>query len=428
MRKHDTTEVLVVGAGPVGMFTALRLAKSGIGVKLIDQESCTAGRSYACALHPRTIQLLDEAGVASDAIKLGYPIEKAAFFEGAQQRAELELSRLPVEFPYVLVLEQKFLEDLLEQKLKSAGVEVQWNHRLADMTMKGGGVEATIEKLGLDAKGYVVPEFEMAVKKVVSVRADFVVGADGQRSSVRRLLDINYRRMGEPQLFVVYEFETETKLPPEIRIALGQNTTAVLWPFSERKGRWSFQWPQADAPADFTQKDRSAYNIVDSPGPEDSRHHLQKLLRAHAPWFQHKIKEVGWATDIQFEQRLAQEFGRNRAWLAGDAAHQTGPVGMQSMNAGFREGADLATKITGTLRQKNLPDLLEAYNFEHRAEWEKLLGGKVVSQTISPADPWVREHGARLTACIPSTGRNLRLLLKQLGLEFETADLEEVVV
>ena len=77
---------------------------------LIDQASCTAGHSYACALHPRTLQLLDEVGLAQDAIKLGHKIETVAFYEGAFQRAELKLSLLPVEFPFVLVLQQNILE------------------------------------------------------------------------------------------------------------------------------------------------------------------------------------------------------------------------------------------------------------------------------------------------------------------------------
>ena len=81
------------------MFTALRLAESGIGVQLIDQASGIAGHSYACALHPRRLRLLDEAGVARDAIKLGHRIDTVAFYERAFPRAELKLSPLPVEFP-----------------------------------------------------------------------------------------------------------------------------------------------------------------------------------------------------------------------------------------------------------------------------------------------------------------------------------------
>ncbi len=417
------SQVLIVGAGPVGMFTALRLAENGIGVKLIDQEACTAGHSYACALHPATLQLLDELGIAQDAIKLGHPIETVAFYEGAYRRAEIKLSLLPVEFPFVLVLPQNVLEDLLEEKLKEkAGVEVHWNHRLADLETKNCAVTATIDELAIGGKGYIVPDIEMAVKKTESVSADFVVGADGQGSMVRERLGIGYERVGNPQLFEVCEFETNGQLPSEIRIVLDKHMEGVLWPFTQNKGRWSVQWLRANAPSDFPQKTRSSFTIADSPGPDDNRHHLHKLLSAHAPWFEAQIKDVGWVKDIQFEHRLARQFGRDRAWLAGDAAHQTGPMGMQSMNMGFREGADLAVKLTAILRGNGSPELLKTYDLERRTEWQQLLGWKGGPQANPLTNEWVRERSAQIPACIPASGMELTLLLRQLGLEFEQSD------
>jgi 2-polyprenyl-6-methoxyphenol hydroxylase-like FAD-dependent oxidoreductase len=422
MRRHDQTEVLVAGAGPVGLFTALRLAGSGVGVQLIDQESRTAGRSYACALHPRTLQLLDEVGLARDAIQRGQRIDTVAFYEGAQRRAELKLSQLPEPFPFVLVLAQSALEDLLEQKLKEqAGFKVHWNHRLADLDMADGAASVTIEEMALTGKGYIVPDFELEVKRTLSARAAFVVGADGQNSTVRQRLDIPCERVGEPQLFTVYELETETKLPPEMRIVFHEQTVSVLWPFAENKYRWTFQWSQPEVPADFPQKDRNRFTVAESPGEKDSRHQLQQLLAARAPWFQAGIKDVGWGADIQFEHRLARQFGRDRAWLAGDAAHQTGPVGMQSMNMGLREGADLAAKLKRILREKASPDLLETYHLEHRTEWEQLLGLQGGPKAGAATDPWVRQRGGELPPCIPATGPDLALLLRQLGLECEGA-------
>jgi 2-polyprenyl-6-methoxyphenol hydroxylase-like FAD-dependent oxidoreductase len=426
MRQQDQTEVLVVGAGPVGMFTALRLAQSGVRVQVIDQEARTAGRSYACALHPRTLQLLEEVGVAREAVQLGYRIDTVAFYEGAQRRAELDLSRLPAEFPFALVLEQSLLEDLLEQKLKEkTGLKIHWNHRLADFGVKPG-LAAIIEELAMTGKGYIVPEFDLEVKKTVVTRADYVVGADGQNSLVRQRLDIASDRVGAPQLFTVYEMETEEKLSPEMRVVFHGQTVSVLWPLAENKCRWSFQWSQPEAPDDFPQKDRNRFTVAEFPGENDSRHHLQRLLLGRAPWFQAGIKSVGWAADIQFEHRVAQQFGRDRAWLAGDAAHQTGPVGMQSMNVGFREGADLATKLARILHEGSSPDLLGAYHQEHRTEWERLLGLRGRFTAGAGTDAWVRERRADLPACIPASGLELNLLLHQLGIEFDGVGQPEV--
>ena len=148
------------------MFTALRLAESGIAVQLIDQESRTAGRSYACALHPRTLQLLDEAGVAREAIQRGQRIETVGLLR--RRPAARGSQAVPVAggFPFVLVLPQSSLEDLLEKKLKErCGVKVHWNHRLADLAMKDGAAIASIEEMALAGKGYIVPGFESGGEK-----------------------------------------------------------------------------------------------------------------------------------------------------------------------------------------------------------------------------------------------------------------------
>jgi len=422
MQREDQTEVLVVGAGPVGLFTALRLAEAGLRVQLIDQEPRTAGRSYACALHPRTLQLLEDAGLAAEAIQRGHRIETVAFYEGPKRRAVVSLARLPARFPFVLVLSQSVLEDLLEKKLKErSGLKVHWNHRLAGLEMKDGAAAAAIEEMALAGKGYIVPAFEMEVKKTIPARADYVVGADGQNSAVRQQLGIAWQQSGRPELFTIYELETEAKLPPEMSIVLHEQTVSVMWPFAENKCRWSFQWSQAEAPADFPQKDRNRFTIAECPGEKDSRHQVLQLLAARAPWFQAGVKAVGWGADIQFEHRLARQLGRDRAWLAGDAAHQTTPVGMQSMNMGMREGADLAARLKRILRENGSPDLLEAYNREQHTQWERLLGLQGEPKAGAATAAWVRQHGGRMLRCLPALDGDLSLLLNQLGLEFEFA-------
>ena len=230
--------------------------------------------------------------------------------------------------------------------------------------------------MALAGKGYIVPDFELEVKKTVPARADFVVGADGQNSVVRQRLGIASEEAGKPELFTVYELETEAELPPEMRIVLHEQTVSVLWPFAEKKCRWSFQWSQADAAGRLPAERPQPVHHRGIPGREGQPASIATTVGARAPWFQAGIKDVGWGADIQFAHRLARQFGRERAWLAGDAAHQTRPVGMQSMNMGMREGADLAAKLRRILREKGSPDLLEAYNVEHRTEWEQLLGLK----------------------------------------------------
>jgi 2-polyprenyl-6-methoxyphenol hydroxylase-like FAD-dependent oxidoreductase len=408
------------------MLTALLLTQNGIKTRIIDQESRTAGHSFSCALHPHSIKLLHQAGIAADAIGYSRRIDTVGFYEGNERRAEVKLSELPVEFPFALVVEQSALEDLLEQKLRHADVRIDWNHRLANLEMDERGATATIEQLGMTGKGYSVPDFEAGVVKNWQTRAEFIVGADGSNSLVRGRLGIRFDNAGAPQHFAVYEIKAGGVCAHEARVIL-DDTTAVLWPLSDTRCRWSFQINSTPERDDFPGKERDRLIIVEPSGEQDSLHQLRRMLNDHAPGFQSPVQEVVWATNVQFEPRLARHFGRNLCWLAGDAAHQTGPVGMQSMNTGLREAADLADALTQILRKGGSRDLLREYNRAHRSEWQQLLGFKPGGPSTDKATEWVRRRAYRIVGSIPASGADLACLLQQLGIDFQPASLPENV-
>jgi 2-polyprenyl-6-methoxyphenol hydroxylase-like FAD-dependent oxidoreductase len=343
------------------MFTALLLAQNGIKTQVIDQEARSAGHSYSCALHPRTLELLHQAGIVSDAVNFGRRIDTVGFYEGKSRQAEAKLSDLPVKFPFALVLAQSTLERILEQRAREAGVKIHWNHRLANVEMNGNATTVTIEKLAATGKGFIVPEFEIAAEKTFQTQASFVVGADGFNSIVRQRLGIQREHENAPQYFVIYEMDGAGDCGHEVRIVLDKSTTSVFWPLSDTRSRWSFQLDGAKTSDDFPQKDREQFIIVESPSDNDSAHHLRQLLAQRAPWFKNSFQKVIWAIDVQFEPWVARQFGKEQCWLAGDAAHQTGPAGMQSMNIGFREAAHLADAITHVLRKGGSKKLLQNY-------------------------------------------------------------------
>lgn len=415
MSNLDQTEVLVVGAGPVGMFTTLLLAQKGIKTEVIDQASRSAGHSYSCALHPRTLELLDQLGMASEVIGVGRRIDVVGFYEGNSRRAEVKLSDLWGKYPFALVLAQSTLERLLEQRLRATGIKIHWNHRLANLEMNRAGSKVTIEKLAAAGKGFIVPELEAGVEKELKAEARFVIGADGCDSTVRRQLEIQRQCNGAPEYYVVYEVDSADDCGHEARVALDDATTSVFWPISDTRGRWSFQLSGTTTPDDFPRKDRDQLTIVEPPSDHDSLHHLGQLLKERAPWFQNSLRGVLWAVDVQFEPWLARRFGKDRCWLAGDAAHQTSPGGMQSMNLGFREAADLAHALTKVLCQAGAEELLEWYERTHLQEWQHLLRLTAAPKITDKNAPWVKRHAARVAASIPASGEELGYLLKKLG-------------
>jgi 2-polyprenyl-6-methoxyphenol hydroxylase-like FAD-dependent oxidoreductase len=421
MIRDDETEVLVVGAGPVGLLAALALAQAGMEVKIIDEEERTATHSYACALHAHTLKLLDQVGLAGDALQRGRRIETIAFYEDRTRRAQIDLSKLDGDFRFVLVLPQSALEDLLEQSLaRQAGIHVDWNHRLADLRMDSNTITATIDKRYETVTGYIVPHWEWVVQKTLRTRARFVVGADGHNSLVRQRLSIPLERVAGPEVFAVYEFESDAKLGHEMCVVLGEHTSNVLWPISESCCRWSFQLTHAQEFIQFPRKDRMAVHAGETAIDEEFREEVRRFVQKRAPWFEGTVKEIDWFALVQFEHRLASRFGQDNCWLAGDAAHQTGPVGMQSMNLGLNEALQLSGILKRILRESAPLTLLEAYNRDCRDEWQKLLGMSGGLLANEHANPWTKLRSPQILPCIPASSKDLTDLVAQLGLDFQS--------
>jgi 2-polyprenyl-6-methoxyphenol hydroxylase-like FAD-dependent oxidoreductase len=419
MTREDATEVLVVGAGPVGMMTALLLAEEGIDVRIIDKECRTAAHSYACVLHPGTLELLDKLDLGHDVLAHGRRIDTVAFYEGETRRAEVHLSELPGAFACAMVLPQSFFEDLLEQRLKEeSGIKVLWNHRLSDLEFEDHAVVAAVDKLKQTAKGYIVADWDWTVQKRLKIRSDFVVGADGHDSLVRSRLGIDFERVAGPEQFAVFEFETESDPGNEVRVVVNDATTNVLWPLPGNRCRWSFQLLKAKEAGVFPAKERKSVRIMQEAADQHSRHYVQKLAQKRAPWFKGKIKDISWWSRIQFEHRLAKQFGKKRCWLAGDALHQTGPVGAQSMNAGLSEAADLAEKLRAILRDGASPDLLQRYQDVHRERWGKLIGARGGLGLGASASAWAKINSGKVLSCIPALGEDMARLAAQAGFNF----------
>src|ERR1041385_5053785 len=189
LMKKNETEVLVVGAGPVGLLTGILLAERGIEFQIIDSEERTAARSYACALHPSSLRLLDKLGLAEELLPHGRRIPKIAFYDGPLRRAEINLAELGGDFPFLLVVPQSHLEGILEQRLREKNM-VNWKHRFDGCNLEENSVVATVEKLSGTAVGYIVPHWETVVQKRYSIRSQFLIGADGYNSLVRQRLGI----------------------------------------------------------------------------------------------------------------------------------------------------------------------------------------------------------------------------------------------
>jgi 2-polyprenyl-6-methoxyphenol hydroxylase-like FAD-dependent oxidoreductase len=399
MFRHPDPEVLVVGAGPVGLVAALFLQQNGLRVEIIDMEQRTTQQSYALGIHPRTLQILDEAGLSAELIAAGRKLTKVAYYEGRERRAEIDYSALAVKHPYLLVVRQSLLERAAQEALRRKKLKVLWGHRLQGLIVDGGTLQAEVAKLEQVASGYATARSEWVVARSTMIRPAYVIGADGYDSAVRRMSAIEMENHGASQLFSVYEIEATGELPDEVRVIVDPDLTSVCWPLEKGRCRWGFQ-------------------VQDTSEHEPSMERLEQLVTARAPWCTARPTQIYWSTLGLFERRLTRSFGNGRVWLAGDAAHHTTPVGVHSMNSGLVEARELATRISRIQRAGGAPSLLQEFATETHEAWQRLLGTGQTVRALPGGDPWVRQIGARILACIPASGDDLEPLLEQIGLTF----------
>jgi 2-polyprenyl-6-methoxyphenol hydroxylase-like FAD-dependent oxidoreductase len=149
---------------------------------------------------------------------------------------------------------------------------------------------------------------------------------------------------------------------------------------------------------------------------------LEQLMAARAPWCTARPTQVYWSTLALFEQRLTRSFGKGGVWLAGDAAHQAAPVGVHSMNAGMVEARELARRISDILRAEGASSLLQEFATGTHEAWQWLMGASGAVRGLPAADPWVRQAGTRIVACIPASGDDLAPLLLQIGLTLDSGE------
>jgi 2-polyprenyl-6-methoxyphenol hydroxylase-like FAD-dependent oxidoreductase len=433
MLSERPAEVLIAGAGPVGLFTALSLARRGVAVRVIDTGVWACTHSYALALHPQTLPLFQELGLLDEVRAHCYPVRSVALADASGPRVRLALDHDNPD-DCLAVLRQDALEGLLERALAGHGAHVEWRHELDSLEAGSDCVLAGINRYEKESRGYIVAHTEWVVAGSSTADVQYVIGADGYSSRVRRALGYDFPEVGPAQYFAVFEFSTDADLKHEMSIVFGGRAADVLWPLPGGDCRWSFLLPGYSDPSVEGIKnvlessgfghfptERIKDRAPRSEGAHDeilSDENLRRLIAGRAPWFQGKIDSIKWRSVVRFERRMASGFGQGRLWLAGDSAHLTGPVGVQSMNAGLAEARDLAFVLASILRDGIAPALLNAYNQRSLDIWKQLHGQTGRLQPGPAADPWVATHAAELLSCLPATGPRLNAMAAQLGLAF----------
>jgi 2-polyprenyl-6-methoxyphenol hydroxylase-like FAD-dependent oxidoreductase len=378
---EQQTQVLVVGAGPVGLMTALELHERGVRVSVIEENDQRDARSYAVVLHPRTLRGLIDRGIGQALVWQGCPLKHVVIFSDGEKRAALNLPPASEVSEGGLSLPQGVLRDALEQALSSRGIPVRYGRRLVSVDQDETGVRS---------------HWVSASGTPGSVLADFVVGADGRNSTVRKLLGVELRAQGPKETFLFFDVPRDPRSGVQIELALSARTSSAMIPLHGGMMRYAFQ--------------------TSEPPPRTPDRALLLDLRAtRMPWHRDDIEHFEWSGVGEFGPALVDRFGDRRVWLAGDAAHQTSPLGVHSLNVGLFEAHELATGLTECLRGASRAVMGPRYEARRQTEWHRLLGSGADARLERKVPTWVRAHLAKLIPSLPASGDDLDDLLDQLG-------------
>jgi 2-polyprenyl-6-methoxyphenol hydroxylase-like FAD-dependent oxidoreductase len=379
-------DVVVVGAGPTGLLLAGDLARAGVSCAVFDRRAGRSGLTRAFAVHARTLEQLEARGAADRLIALGTPVPKFRFFANV----EVDLSRLPSRFPYVLVTPQYQTERVLEERAVPLGADIRHGTEVIGLSQHSDGVQVKVRQDGHPDR---------------VVRAAYVVGADGMHSTVRQVLGMPFP--GKPVVQSVMLAEVRLTKPPSD--ALTANATgdafALIAPFGDGWYR-VIAWHRHDQP------------------PEDTPVSLSEVRDVTKQAFgtDYGMHDPRWMSRFHSDERQVPRYRIGCVLLAGDAAHVHSPAGGQGMNTGIQDSANLGWKLAATVQGWAPDGLLDSYNAERHPVGRQVLrsSGALLrlALTCPPGLVSVRNLLASAVTRIPVAADRLAGAISGVGISY----------
>jgi 2-polyprenyl-6-methoxyphenol hydroxylase-like FAD-dependent oxidoreductase len=333
----NSTDVIVVGAGPTGLLLACELALAGVPCRVLERRAEQPNITRAFAVHARTLELLDARGLADDLLPRGVPVHEIAPAPGAT----VDLRQLHTRYPMILIAPQSGTEHVLEERARRLGVEIVYGAHVVGLRQDDTGVFLDVD----------------AGSGVHTQRARYVVGCDGAHSAVRRMVGVD---------FVGKQYETHILLadvrlpepPPEAMFARTNNDGAVICvPFGDGWFR-VIAWDRLREQAPLSEPVTGA----------EMRDAFRRIAGTDFA-----MSDPRWSSRFLSERRQARHYRVGRVFLAGDAAHVHSPLGGQGMNTGIQDAMNLGWKLAAAVHGWAPQGLLETYESERHPVGARVL-------------------------------------------------------
>lgn len=375
----EQTDVIVVGGGPTGMMLAGELRLQGVGVVVLERDAEPTTVVRALGLHARTIEVLEQRGLAEQFLELGRTFPLDNYVAGIAHPAP---TTLDTTHPYGLALPQPVTDRLLTEHAIALGADLRRGAEVVGLSQDDDGVTAEL------ADG-------------TRLRGRFLVGCDAGRSRVRKLVGIDFP--GEPTRVETLIGEVEITEPFE-------QVAAVVAEVRKTQKRYGVG-PLGDGLYRF---------VVPAAGVAEDRETPPTLDEVKAQLIAYGGSDFGvhsprWLSRFGDATRLAERYRAGRVLLAGDAAHIHPPQGGQGLNLGVQDAVNLGWKLAATLHGWAPHGLLDSYEAERRPVADDVLNNTRVQVQLQSDEPGPQAVRRLITELLDLEAVNRYLTEKIIG-------------
>jgi 2-polyprenyl-6-methoxyphenol hydroxylase-like FAD-dependent oxidoreductase len=351
---NESTDVLIVGAGPTGLMAGLLLHHCGINFRILDKNPQPAIESRAFALQARSLELLQNLGIVDKFLNRGVIALGMQIYVNGDKAVEFDLSDIGstnTPYSFILMLPQSEIEKILIAELNQRGIQIEYHSEITNLTQTQNEVTIT----AINEQG------------PLQIKANYLIGADGAHSIVRNELGLSFLGDAYPQNFLLADCRIEWPLEYAFaKIFFSQNHLGVYLPIKGKAlGRIIAMNPSS------TYKDSAAAKLATTAEPVPLNE-IEKIFQqaCHVPV---KLSDPIWVSRYRIHHRGVNTYSIGRVFVAGDAAHIHSPAGGQGMNTGLQDAANLVWKLALVLKGEGSVNLLNTYNEERWPIGQKLL-------------------------------------------------------
>lgn len=389
----DETEVLIVGAGPVGLALALELQRFGIRFRVVEKKAERSSTSKALGLQPRVSEVLAILGLKPEFDLRGFRDVRAVnFHSGARKMLTIAL-RAPENQagrdacqPRLLIIPQSETEEILERALESRGNSVERQRELIGFEQQRDRVLTIVQ----DPSG-----------ETETIASQFLVSCEGAHSLVRKQAGFSFSGTTMPMRFLLADVTIDWDLPEnEVHVWFHRDGAFGALPFGGQKWRLIIE-RAADGGATT---EEVTLGLV------------QQLVAERLERPGVRIRDPVWLSDFRINARMVDRFRDRRIFIAGDAAHIHSPLGGQGIATGIQDASNLAWKLAAVLREAAPDSLLDTYDEERKPVARTVLRGTTAaSNLVFGANRFVRFVRERMLFPILNTALVQRLLFARVS-------------